>query len=173
MSPEADRRPIDKKIIGYQEAITKIRENRGRGLCVILASGVFDIVHIGHIDYLTQAKSAGDLLFVGVERDEYARLSKGINRPFNPLEIRLAFLSAIQPVDFVFEYNDIPICGGSPEIYMKRYRELNPDLLAVMYWNPLIDQKRNLANQVGIKLLTVNIDRRNSTTNLLKLIGYE
>jgi len=174
MSPETGVKTfIEKKTINYQEAISRIRENRGKGLCVILASGVFDIVHVGHIDYLTQAKLAGDLLFVGVERDEYARLNKGVNRPFNPLEIRLAFLSALQPVDFVFGYDDIPTCGGSPEIYIKRYRELNPDLLAVMSWNPLIDQKRNLANEAGVKLLTISADRRNSTTNLLKLIGYE
>lgn len=174
MSPEIDVKTlIEGKTINYQEAISRIRENRGKDLRVVLASGVFDIVHIGHIDYLTQAKSAGNLLFVGVETDEYARLSKGANRPFNPLEIRLAFLSALQPVNFVFGYDDIPICGGNPEIYIKRYRELNPDLLAVMSWNPLIDQKRDLANEAGIKLLVVNINRRNSTTNLLKMIGYE
>ena len=174
MSPEIDVKTlIEGKTISYQEAVSKIRENREKNLRVVLASGVFDVVHIGHIDYLTLAKSAGDLLFVGVETDEYARISKGANRPLNTLKIRLAFLSALQPVDFVFGYDDVPVCGESPEIYIKRYRELNPDLLAVTSWNPLIDQKRNLANEAGIKLLTVDADRKNSTTNLLKMLGYE
>lgn len=174
MSPEIGVKTlIEGKTINYQEAILRIRENREKGLCVVLASGVFDIVHIGHIDYLMLAKSAGDLLFVGVEKDEYARLNKGENRPFNPLELRLAFLTALQTVDFAFGYNDTPVCGGDPEIYVKRYRELNPDLLAVMSWNPLIDQKRNLANEAGVKLLVVDADRKNSTTNLLKMLGYE
>ena len=173
MSPETNEWPFKEKVIDYQEAISRIRENRGKGLRVVLASGVFDLVHIGHIDYLTQAKSAGNLLFVGVERDEYARLNKGKNRPLNSLEIRLAFLSALQPVDFAFGYNDTPVCGEDPEIYIKRYRELNPNLLAVTSWNPLLNQKRDLTNRAGVELLVIDKSKRNSTTNLLKMIGYE
>lgn len=170
---EIERVATEKRILSYQDAVIKTRESRERGLRVVLASGVFDVVHIGHLDYLRAAKLAGDLLFVGVEGDDYARLNKGEKRPFNKLSDRLEFLSEFRSVDFVFGYDDVPIYNESAEIYIHRYKELNPDFLAVTTWNPLMNFKKNLADEVGVKLLLIDDKKRNSTTRILQIIGYE
>jgi cytidyltransferase-like protein len=173
--PKIERVATEGKILSYQDAVIKIRESREKGLRVVLASGVFDIVHIGHLDYLRAAKLAGDLLFVGVESDDYARLNKGEKRPFNTLNDRLEILSEFQFVDFVFGYDDVPIYSESEslKIYPRRYRELNPNLIAVTSWNPVVNLKKRQAKEAGVELLLLNIERRDSTTRFLQLIGYE
>ncbi len=121
---------FERKILAYSAAVSKIRETRNGGLRAILALGVFDVVHNGHLAYLRSAKSAGDLLFVGVENDAAVKLNKGISRPFNILIDRLEFLSQLQAVDFCFGFENTPTYDDpkSAEIYIRRYRELNPTI---------------------------------------------
>mgnify|MGYP001591352903 CR=1 FL=1 len=64
---------------------------------VILANGVFDILHVGHIMYLEKAKAMGDCLVVAVTRDRH--VNKGPGRPTNPEEHRLAVIKAVRWVD--------------------------------------------------------------------------
>jgi cytidyltransferase-like protein len=166
---------FENKIVTYHEAITRIRENRERGLKVVLALGVFDVVHVGHLEYLRNAKLAGDLLFVGIENDLCIKLNKGDARPFNSLGDRLEFLSQLQTVDFVFGFDDAPPYDNpdSKDAYVQRYRELNPSAIAVKTWDSSINSKRIQADEAGVQLLYIDTPRRDSTTRLLQAIGYE
>jgi cytidyltransferase-like protein len=166
---------FENKIVTYQEAATKIRENRERGLKVVLAQGVFDIVHVGHLEYLRRAKLACDLLFVGIENDLCVRSNKGDERPFNNLENRLEFLSQLQSVDFAFGFDDAPLYSdpASRGAYILRFRELNPNAIAVTTWDSNTNLKELQANEAGIELLYVDSAKRDSTTRLLRAIGYE
>ncbi len=161
------------KILSYEQARQKIREYREKGLKVVLAQGIFDIVHNGHIEYLRAAKKAGDLVIVGIENDETVKLNKGQSRPFNNLDERLEFLTEFQSVDFVFGFEGTPNYGQDVEFYTRRYRQLNPTAIAVSSWDPNIDLKRRQANEAGVELLIIDHGRRNSTTKLLEMLGYE
>ena len=173
LSPGHEQSVSEAKILSYQDAITKIRESKERSLRVILALGVLDIVHIGHIEYLRAAKDAGDLLFVGIENDETVRLNKGKNRPFNSLQDRLDFLTELQSVDFVFAFENTANYGRDVDMYTRRYRELNPSAIAVSNWDPNVNLKKLQADDAGVELLLMDLERRNSSTRLLKMIGYE
>lgn len=74
---------------------------RGLGLSVVLTSGTFDLIHIGHARYVREAKKHGDLLIVGVEDDEKARGRKGPNRPVVPFLERREMLCHLRYVDAV------------------------------------------------------------------------
>lgn len=161
------------KILSYEQARQKIQEFRQGGLRVILAQGILDIVHIGHVEYLRAAKDAGNLLFVGIENDETVRLNKGRNRPFNNLDERLEFLTEFQSVDFVFGFENIPNYDQDVDLYTQRFRELSPTAIAVSSWDPNIDLKKKEANDARVELVIIDHGKRNSTTRLLEMIGYE
>lgn len=71
---------------------------------VIWVNGTFDVMHIGHIKLLEYAKSLGDYLVVGVDRDERVQEKKGPDRPINPCEMRMMFLKSISFVDKVVSF---------------------------------------------------------------------
>jgi len=161
------------KIISYREAVAKIRANRDKGLGVLLVIGGFDVIHIGHIEYLRQSKQRGDMLFVGLENDETLRTNKGPTRPFNKLDHRLEVLSEFNSVDYVFGFEGVPTYnkGG---VFVDRFRELNPSLLVSSSWDPTLEVKKRVAKEAGVKMLILEYPAQiNSSTNLLKLIGYE
>lgn len=109
------------KIITKAE-FKKIREQiRAEGKKVILCHGVFDLVHPGHIIHFEQAKEMGDLLVVSVTSEKYVR--KGPGRPYFNDEMRMKFLEAIEPIDYVmlsegYTVDDI-IETVEPDIYVK------------------------------------------------------
>ncbi len=166
---------FEKKILRYPEAVIKIRECRQSGLNVILALGVFDVLHVGHLEYLRNAKLAGDLLFVGIENDIGIKINKGPSRPFNNLDDRLEFLSQLQTVDYAFGFDDALKYDdpNSRSAYIRRYKELNPSAIATGTWDSSLDIKRIQAEEAGVQLLCLDLPKRDSTTRLLQVIGYE
>lgn len=94
------------------------------GRKLVFTNGVFDILHVGHVRYLQEARSLGDLLIVGVNSDDSVRrLGKGPNRPINSLADRCEVLSALRWVDAVIAFDeDTPerlIRALKPEIHVK------------------------------------------------------
>ena len=163
----------ENKVLEYENAMAKIRESRERGLRVILAQGIFDIVHMGHIEYFREARRSGDLLFVGIENDNSVRMNKGEKRPFNNLADRLELLSELETVDYAFGFNDEPIYSDSFDMHIRRYKDLNPNFIAVSSWDPNLDLKRRQAEEAGVGIVLVDYGKRNSSTRLLEFIGYE
>jgi rfaE bifunctional protein nucleotidyltransferase chain/domain len=77
------------------------------GRKLVFTNGVFDVVHVGHVRYLQQARSLGDLLIVGMNTDaSVQRLGKGPNRPIHSLEDRMEVLAALRAVDGVVAFDD-------------------------------------------------------------------
>jgi D-glycero-beta-D-manno-heptose 1-phosphate adenylyltransferase len=74
---------------------------KGLGLKIVLTSGSFDLIHMGHALYLEEAKKYGSFLIVGVDSDEKIRFRKGPDRPIVPEAERLQMLSHLRPVDLV------------------------------------------------------------------------
>lgn len=74
---------------------------RSTGHQVVLTQGVFDLIHVGHAQYLSKAKAEGDILIVGVDSDALTRLRKGDGRPVVPQDERIDMLLHLRDVDMV------------------------------------------------------------------------
>ena len=94
---------------------------RAAGKRLVFTNGVFDLLHVGHVRYLTQARALGDVLVVAINSDRTVRELKGPDRPvFNEAE-RAEILAALRAVDYVTIFDDV-----SPRSLIA---ELLPDVL--------------------------------------------
>ena len=73
---------------------------------IVFTNGCFDLLHVGHIRYLSNAKKLGDFLIVGLNSDESVKILKGQNRPINQFEDRAMLLSALRSVDLVIMFEE-------------------------------------------------------------------
>lgn len=88
-----------KKIKSIKSLAKIISSLKKRGKKIVLCHGVFDLVHIGHINHFREAKKMGDILVVTLTQDKY--VNKGPNRPIFPLDIRMETVAALKDVDYV------------------------------------------------------------------------
>ena len=98
-------------------------ELKKRGKKVVFTNGCFDILHVGHVKYLEEAKSYGDVLILGLNSDESVRRLKGPTRPVNTEDDRAYILASLEAVDYVVKfYEDTPyelIKAVKPHILVK------------------------------------------------------
>ena len=73
---------------------------------IVFTNGCFDLLHVGHIRYLSNAKKLGDFLIVGLNSDESVKILKGQNRPINQFEDRAMLLLALRSVDLVIMFEE-------------------------------------------------------------------
>ncbi|WP_158367872.1 bifunctional D-glycero-beta-D-manno-heptose-7-phosphate kinase/D-glycero-beta-D-manno-heptose 1-phosphate adenylyltransferase HldE [Candidatus Williamhamiltonella defendens] len=111
----------DLGIVNEQQLKSAVQKSRSRGEKLVMTNGCFDILHAGHIAYLSEAKKYGDRLIVAVNTDDSVRKLKGQMRPINPLAQRMAVLSALKYVDWV-----VPFADNTPE---RLISEILPDVL--------------------------------------------
>ena len=94
---------------------------RSEGLRIVFTNGCFDILHVGHVRYLQEAREMGDVLVLGLNDDDSVHRLKGENRPFNTLEDRAVVLAGLACVDLV-----IPFSEDTPENLVQ---QVQPDVL--------------------------------------------
>lgn len=95
------------KVVAGEEAAGICSDWQDKGLRVVFTNGVFDLLHRGHVEYLTEARALGDRLIVGVNTDSSAgRLGKGHGRPVNTLEDRMAILAALEVIDLLIPFDE-------------------------------------------------------------------
>lgn len=93
----------DERLISSLAALGEFVDHlKGIGLRIVLTSGSFDLVHLGHVKYLAKAKDLGDVLIVGVDGDAKIRKRKGADRPMVPEDERLEMLAHQRPVDLIY-----------------------------------------------------------------------
>jgi D-beta-D-heptose 7-phosphate kinase / D-beta-D-heptose 1-phosphate adenosyltransferase len=101
----------------------RLQAYRREGRRIVFTNGCFDILHRGHVTYLSNAKALGDVLIVGVNSDDSVRRLKGSSRPINSLEDRVQVLSALSCIDHIVSFEaDTPkdlIKAIQPDIYVK------------------------------------------------------
>lgn len=97
-------------LLNKETAKDIIQQLKKQGKKVVFTNGCFDILHIGHLHYLNEAKRQGDILIVGVNSDSSVKRLKGESRPINCQNDRALLLSGLKAVDFtvIFE-EDTPI----------------------------------------------------------------
>ena len=100
------------------EIINRIKGERKK---IVFTNGCFDLLHVGHIRYLAQAKKLGEFLIIGLNSDSSVKELKGEDRPINSFEDRATLLSAIESVDLVIMFEE-----QTPENLIK---DIVPDIL--------------------------------------------
>ncbi len=115
----------------------------------VMATGVFDIIHLGHLHYLEESKKLGDELVVVVASDETVRKRK--HEPITPQKMRCELVAALKPVDRAVPGKE----GG--DIY-EIVRELKPDIITLGYDQPFEAEKlqKDLAER-GLKVKVVRM----------------
>jgi rfaE bifunctional protein nucleotidyltransferase chain/domain len=109
------------KVKSIEELKELIKKRREKGQIMVFTNGCFDILHAGHIHYLSSARSLGDFLVVGLNSDKSVKKIKGFLRPINSEKERAYALSALECVDYIVFFDE-----ETPERLIK---ELKPDIL--------------------------------------------
>ena len=108
------------KILTLKELVSELARLRAQGRRIVFTNGCFDIIHVGHVRYLREAKALGDLLVVGLNSDSsVAKLKPG--RPVNSEALRAEVLAALEMVDYVTLFTE--------DTPYELIRALKPDVL--------------------------------------------
>jgi D-glycero-beta-D-manno-heptose 1-phosphate adenylyltransferase len=154
------------KIIAWDKLPEWRKNFRASGKKLVVTNGCFDILHLGHVTYLENARNRGDALLVGVNGDDATRQLKGTGRPVNSENDRAAVLAALQSVDGVCIFTDNTatkfLTAAQPDIYVKggdyTLDTLNQD-------------ERRAVEQGSGKIVIVPFVAGKSTTTLLEKIS--
>lgn len=111
------------KICGRQELAAEVRRRQQAGERGVFTNGCFDLLHLGHVRYLQEARDLGDFLIVGLNSDSSTRRLKGPGRPLVPEEERAEILAALTCIDYVTVFDE-PTASEllsllQPAIYVK------------------------------------------------------
>src|SRR3989338_1588478 len=106
MRPSPKLKTLPMKIKSQNQISLICATLRRRGLSIVFTNGCFDILHVGHVKYLNQAKSLGDILVIGLNDDASVRKLKGAGRPVNKGSDRAEILSALVAVDYVVLFKE-------------------------------------------------------------------
>ncbi len=144
--------------------LTSFRKKTTKKTIVILATGVFDILHSEHRNFLKKAKRQGDILVVGVESDERVKKNKGKGRPVHDQKTRANHLSSLETVDFVVILPSTLATKQGRELFIKT---LQPNVYAVSSNTPFIEEKQRIMTKFGGKLKIVHAHNPKISTSLL------
>jgi len=121
------------KIVSLDTLKREVEFSQKSGQKIVMTNGCFDILHAGHVQYLSEAVACGDRLIVAVNDDESVRRLKGDSRPINMLVKRMEVLAALGSVDWVISFSeDTPeklICDVLPDLLVKG-GDYQPDEIA-------------------------------------------
>jgi D-glycero-beta-D-manno-heptose 1-phosphate adenylyltransferase len=130
---------------------------------VVFTNGVFDILHSGHVDYLTKSKALGDILLVGINSDNSVKKIKGNKRPILSEQERAFIIVNLKPVDYVTLFDE-----DTPQ---KLIEDIVPDVLIKGADWPL-DKivGKDIVEKNGGKVRTIEFVNQQSTSKIIELI---
>jgi D-beta-D-heptose 7-phosphate kinase/D-beta-D-heptose 1-phosphate adenosyltransferase len=147
----------------WDELKKEVDRLHGEGKKIVFTNGCFDILHAGHVRYLTQAREAGDVLVVALNSDSSVRKIKGEKRPIVPQNERAEVISSLKSVDYVTFFNeDTPLA-------LIEY--LRPDLLVKgADWREEEIAGRDQVLSWGGKIVLIPFVEGASTTSIIKKV---
>ena len=150
--------------IKTREELQEIIHNLKRsGKRIVFTNGCFDILHVGHVRYLEQAKSLGDVLVVGINSDRSVRGLKGPRRPILPVEERGEILSGLGCTDYITVFDE-----PTP---FELISLLQPDVLVKGGdWTPEQVVGREVVEGSGGRVVILPFVEGSSTTNIIDVI---
>lgn len=159
-----------KSILTVNQVSDLIESIRQEDKKIVVAGGCFDILHIGHITLLENAKKEGDVLIVMLESDEAIKVKKGMNRPIHTQEQRAHMVSSLRSVDFVIL---LPSSMKNTD-YDDVLKQVKPAIIATTLGDPYAFHKERQAKETGAALVYVNQPIANiSTSSILDLLSKE
>ena len=151
------------KIIPLSELETRTQEIRSAGKRLVATNGCFDLLHVGHVRYLSAARTFGDVLLVGVNGDTSTRELKGANRPVNNENDRAEVLAALESVDLVTIF---------PEVRAVRFLELAQPAVYVKGGDYTVDSldesEKTVLERAGADIIIIPFEKGYSTSSLLE-----
>lgn len=157
---------MNENILTLEQLQAKAAALRAGGKRIVATNGCFDILHVGHVRYLTQARAFGDVLVVGVNGDDSVRELKGPGRPVNDEGSRAQIIAALRMVDYVMIFPEKRatnfLKATQPAIYVKGGDYTNENLDA---------EERELLQKIGTRIEIVPFVAGFSTSDLLTRIG--
>ena len=136
---------------------------------IVLVGGCFDILHIGHVRFLSEAKRMGDYLVVLLEGDRKLKKLKGGKRPIFIQKERAEMLSALGSVDLIVLLPTM----DTDRSYLNLIRRIKPEVIAVTENDPLMEKKRRQAEEVGSGLRIIPLTKRVSSSKLASNLGVD
>ena len=151
------------KILSHEDLVNERAGLHGAGKTLVFTNGVFDILHVGHVRYLAEARALGDALVIGINSDRSVRELKGPDRPLTKENDRAEILAALRAVDYVTIFDDV-----SPRSLIAR---LLPDVL-VKGGDYTLDQihGREEVEAAGGRVVSLPFVADVSTSEILKRI---
>lgn len=145
------------------QAIEQREALRDAGKTVVFTNGHFDLLHIGHLDYIEKARALGDALFLGINGDSSTSRLKGTGRPITPAIERARLLAALIPVSVTLIFEDDtahPLIEAlKPDIYVKGGDYADKHL-----------PERSAVEAYGGKVVLIDYLPDHSTTAIIKKI---
>ena len=157
---------MNSKILTLDQLAAESGRLRSESQRVVATNGCFDLLHVGHVRYLTAARKLGDVLIVGLNGDDSVRQLKGEGRPVNREQDRAEVLAALESVDYVtiFPENRAAnfLRAAAPAVYAK-----GGDYTA----DTLDPGERAVLDEFGSRIEIIPFEKGYSTSELLTRIG--
>ena len=149
--------------LSREELVAIRKELKANGRKVVFTNGCFDIIHSGHVDYLTKAKMMGDVLFVGINSDSSIKRIKGDKRPILDENERAFIVGSLKAVDYVTLFDE-----DTPKELIEA---IVPDVLVKgADWTIENIVGRDVVEANGGKVETIKFVNNQSTSNIIKKI---
>lgn len=149
------------QILTKSVLIDVIKDLKENNVKIAATNGCFDILHVGHVKYLKEAKKCGDVLVVGLNSDVSVKMLKGETRPINPQNDRAEVLTALSCVDYVVIFDEISpielLKSIKPDVYVK----------GADYTLETLPEAKPLLT-LGIDIKFVDLVLGKSTSNIIK-----
>lgn len=154
---------IQSKIVSKEQLVERLKSRGDQR--VVFTNGCFDLVHRGHVDYLSRARDLGDLLILGLNSDSSVRRLKGPSRPIVDEKSRALLLAAFQFIDYVVLFEeDTPyelIKAAQPDILVKGGDYKPEDIVGY-----------DIVKQRGGEVVTIDFVPGFSTTNIVEKLQH-
>lgn len=154
------------KILNKESLEEKLNLWRKEGKTIVFSNGCFDILHRGHVEYLSKAADLGDILIIGLNTDASVKRIKGPSRPVNDEKARAVVLAALEFVDAImFFEEDTPynlIKNVQPDVLVKGKDYKAEDIVGY-----------DIVTNKGGKVETIELVEGFSTTNTINKMKYE
>ncbi len=151
------------KIVGLLALLGIVKELKNAGKKIVFTNGCFDLIHVGHITYLNEARGLGDILIVGLNTDRSVRALKGPTRPILPEQERSHILAALECIDYVVLFDeDTPfdlIGAVRPDVLAKGADYTTEEVVG-----------HDIIESYGGKVVLLPLLENMSTTNIIRTI---
>jgi D-glycero-beta-D-manno-heptose 1-phosphate adenylyltransferase len=154
------------KILTLDRLLNERQRLKLDGQTLVFTNGCFDILHVGHADFLAFARGQGDALVVGLNSDASVKRSKGSSRPVNNERDRALLLSALEAVDYIVIFDE-----DKPAPLVEK---ILPDVLVKgMDWAHYISGRETVERHGGRVVLAPMVQGKSTTNTIARILAAD